>query len=140
MKKKLNFRLIKVLIFPIVSACLLGLHQAQADIVPSQGKETGDYTLNSFFVLGVNVAQWILGIVGSLTLLMFVYGGFMFLVSGGSSERVASGRKIIVAATVGLIIVFGSWLIIKYVLYMAGINFQGGFTPVTVDRSYRTTN
>jgi phosphotransferase system glucose/maltose/N-acetylglucosamine-specific IIC component len=67
-------------------------------------------------LLAVNIARWILGIVGSLSLVMFIYGGFMFLISGGSSESVQKAKKIILAAVIGLIIVFCSWLIIRFVL------------------------
>lgn len=74
----------------------------------------GDYQVNDMVGLAVITAQWILGIVGSLTLMMFVYGGIMFMISAGSSEKVAQARKIIVAAIVGLLIVFSSWMVIRF--------------------------
>jgi len=78
--------------------------------------ECGDYTVNDFVKVGLNIANWIFGIVGSLTLLMFVYGGFMFLISAGSSDKVSQAKKIITAAIVGLVIVFASYVIVKFVL------------------------
>jgi hypothetical protein len=85
----------------------------------------GNYTLDDFVVLAINVSRWILGIVGSLSLIMFIYGGFMFLISAGSSETVTKAKKVIVAAVIGLIIVFASYLIIKFVLGTLGINWNG---------------
>ncbi|MFA5023907.1 MAG: hypothetical protein WC523_03045 [Patescibacteria group bacterium] len=85
----------------------------------------GDYALNDFVVLAINASRWILGIVGSLALLMFIYGGVMFLISAGSSEKIGQARKIIVAAAVGLLIVFASFLIIKFVLASMGITWNG---------------
>jgi amino acid permease len=86
----------------------------------------GDYSLNDLIVLVVKVSRWILGIVGSLTLVMFTYGGFTFLISAGSSEKVGEARKIIAAAVVGLLIVLSSFLIIKFVLGAMGIaNWNG---------------
>jgi hypothetical protein len=85
----------------------------------------GDYSVNDFVSLAIKVANWILGIVGSLTLAMFIYGGIMFLVSAGSSEAVGRAKKIIVAAVVGLIIVFSSYLIIKFVLDSMGVSVPG---------------
>lgn len=76
--------------------------------------ECGDYEINDFIVLTINISRWILGIVGSLTLVMFVWGGVMFIISGGASDKISQAKKIIVAAIVGLIIVFSSWLIINF--------------------------
>lgn len=80
----------------------------------------GNYELNDFVELAINVSQLILGLVGSLTLIMFVYGGVMFLISGGSSDKIAQAKKIMIAAVVGLVIVFSSWLIIKFVTETLG--------------------
>jgi len=87
--------------------------------------ECGDYEVNDFMILALKISQWILGIVGTLTLVMFIYGGFMFLISAGSNEKVSQAKKIIVAAVVGLIIVFASWLIINFVFKTMGLNWQG---------------
>jgi hypothetical protein len=80
----------------------------------SSKEECGDYGINDFMVLAINVSNWILGIVGSLTLVMFIWGGVMFMISSGASDKVGQAKKIIVAAVVGLIIVFSSWLIINF--------------------------
>ncbi|MFA5155725.1 MAG: pilin [Patescibacteria group bacterium] len=86
----------------------------------------GDYAVNDFIALGINVAKWVMGIVGSLALIMFIYGGFMFLISGGSSEKVEKAKKIIIAAVIGLVIVFASYLIIKFVMQSMGLTWSGG--------------
>jgi len=79
-------------------------------------KESGSYTLDDFTILLINVAEWILGISGSLALLAFVIGGIMFLTSAGSRERVDQAKKIISGAIIGLAIVFFSYTIINFVL------------------------
>jgi len=81
-------------------------------------------------MIAVRASRWILGIVGSLALLMFVYGGFMFLISSGSSDKISKAKAIIVAAIVGLIIVFSSYLIIQFVLKTIGINWDGTKTNI----------
>lgn len=86
----------------------------------------GDYSLDDFMRLAINVSDWILGIVGSAALLMFVYGGFMFILSGGSSERVEKGKKIIIGSVIGLVLVFTSYLIIKFVAASLGIDSGWG--------------
>lgn len=51
----------------------------------------------------------ILGVVGSLALLMFVYGGITWMTSSGNQEKVKKGRDIIVWAAIGLVIVFSAY-------------------------------
>lgn len=75
----------------------------------------GDYGLNDFVQIFINCYKKILGIVGSLALLMFIYGGFMFLISSGNSEKITQAKQIIVSAVIGLIIVFTSYMIIQFI-------------------------
>lgn len=82
--------------------------------------QEGDYSLNSIVDIIIGSSQIILGIIGSITLLMFVYGGLMFLISGGSSEKVTKAKGILTAAVIGLIIVFSSYLIIKFAFQAMG--------------------
>ncbi len=90
-------------------------------LVPQGSKyNTGNYELNDFVQVGVNVTKIILGTVGSLSLLMFIYGGVMMLISAGSSERVSKAKGIIMAAVIGLIIVFVSYIIVSFVIGALG--------------------
>ncbi|MEA3248928.1 MAG: TrbC/VirB2 family protein, partial [Patescibacteria group bacterium] len=52
-------------------------------------------------------------IAGSVALLMFVYGGIMWLSSGGNKERIETGKKAVVYAVIGLAIIFGSYAILR---------------------------
>jgi len=92
------------------------LPKPSADKCPSDytGDNCGGYTLNNFVQLGVNVANWILGIVGSLALLFFIYGGLTMIISSGKSESVQKAKTILTNAIIGLIIVFTSWVIINF--------------------------
>lgn len=82
----------------------------------------GDYEINDFVFLAINVAKWILGIVGSLSLIMFIYGGLMFMISGGSSDKVSKAKQIVVASVVGLLIVFSSWMIVRFATESIGVS------------------
>lgn len=57
-----------------------------------------------------------LGISGSIALLMFVWGGMLWLTSGGSPERIKKGKDAIVWAVLGLVLIFGSYAILNFVL------------------------
>lgn len=62
------------------------------------------------------VIDAVLGIVGSLALLMFVFGGITWMTSSGSADKVKKGRDIIVWAAIGLVIVFSAYGLTRVVL------------------------
>jgi heme/copper-type cytochrome/quinol oxidase subunit 2 len=68
----------------------------------------------------------IMGIVGSLALAMFIYGGFTWMTAAGANEKVQKGKDILIWATVGLIVIFSSYALVYFVLY----NVIGGKPPV----------
>ncbi|MBD3247743.1 hypothetical protein GF382_00440 [Candidatus Falkowbacteria bacterium] len=84
------------------------------------GANAGNYSLNDFVQLAVNVANWILGIVGSLALLMFIYGGVTMIFSAGNPETVKKGKKILLNSIIGLVIVFSAYTIIQFALSALG--------------------
>mgnify|MGYP001597365639 FL=1 len=57
-----------------------------------------------------------LGIVGSVALVMFFYGGYLWLISGGSSDKIKKGKETLVWATIGLIVIFGSGILVRTVI------------------------
>ncbi len=111
---------------------------AQTSIISPDNSnyKNGDYQVNDILSVAIGVTKIILGIVGSLTLLMFIYGGFTFLISAGSSEKIAKAKGIIVAAVIGLLIVFASFIIIKFVLQALGRNdFDGNIMSIKASAS-----
>lgn len=67
-------------------------------------------------VIGGKIIQPALGIIGSLALLMFVYGGFVWLTSSGSPDKIKTGRDIFMWAAIGLIVIFSSYILLKFFL------------------------
>lgn len=75
----------------------------------------GCRNVNVLVDLLVVTANWIFGITGGAALLVFVYGGFVILTAAGG-ERVKKGKDIIVAAVIGLIIIFTAQVGLKFIL------------------------
>lgn len=67
------------------------------------------------FLIG-RVINAILGIVGSIALLMFIYGGFMWLTSSGNEQRITKGKQILTWAVIGLTIIFLSYTLVGFVI------------------------
>lgn len=134
-KKIIIFSLIIVALF---SLSTFSLAYAEGSIINpgDSGYAQGDYTLNDIITIAIGASRWVLGIVGSLALIMFIYGGFTFLISAGSSDKVGEAKKIITAAVVGLIIVFSSYLIIAFVIGSLGLGWSGeAVTPAKTSSS-----
>lgn len=66
-------------------------------------------------VLG-RIVNVFLGLSGSIALLMFVYGGFTWITSGGSAERISQGKNTIVWSIIGIAFIFLSYVILKYIV------------------------
>jgi hypothetical protein len=71
-------------------------------------------------VLIGRIIKALLGIIGSLALIMFVAGGLMWMTSAGNEKQVSAGKNTIVWAAVGLIVVFFSYVLVKFVLEAIG--------------------
>ena len=72
-------------------------------------RDYGSCTLNDVLQVFVNVSVFILGISGSLTLLFFVYGGMLWITSGGNENQVRKGKDILAGTVIGLVIIFGAY-------------------------------
>lgn len=72
--------------------------------------------LSSVERTAVNVSQIILGVTGSIALLIFVIGGIMYMTSGGSSDKVKKATTVLKTAVIGIAIILLAGLIIQTVL------------------------
>lgn len=55
-------------------------------------------------LLGIFV-NYLLSVLGMISFLMILYGGFVILTAQGSEDKVAEGRKIIVYTVLGVVII-----------------------------------
>jgi len=59
-------------------------------------------------------------------LLMFIYGGFVYLTAFGKAEQAKKGQQVIAAALVGMVIAFSAFLIVDFLV--AGLGISTYFT------------
>jgi len=64
----------------------------------------------------IRIIQWVLGFLGLVAVIMILIGGFQWMTAGGNEEKVASAKKIISAAVIGLIVVLLAWAIVTFVV------------------------
>ena len=66
-------------------------------------------------IIGMAI-KGVLGIVGALAMFAFVQGGFQWMTSAGSPEKIKAGRDAMMWSVIGLIATFASYSILKFML------------------------
>ena len=72
----------------------------------------GDTTIQQ--VIG-KIIRVLLGVVGSVALGMFLFGGIMILTAAGNPERVQKGTKVLVWSALGVIVILTSYALIDFI-------------------------
>lgn len=62
----------------------------------------------------------ILGIVGSLALVMFIFGGIIWMTSSGSADKIKKGRDILIWSIIGLVVIFSAYALVRFVIQGVG--------------------
>ena len=112
----------------------------RAVLVPCGGCEKVDETtgeclakqppcqLCHIFVLFQNIINFLLfpppaggGVVPVIAILMIAIGGAMFMFSAGNPSTLAQGKTILKYTAIGLIIIYGAWLIVGMIFSIIGV-------------------
>jgi len=103
-------------------ALLAGQPQMPPDFDEAAGFETPPVELTNPLpvddlpsLIGM-IIRAVLGLVGSVALLVFVYGGLVWLVSQGNPALIRQGQQTLAWATVGLAVVFMAYALVRFVL------------------------
>ncbi|MEI7741343.1 MAG: Ig-like domain-containing protein [bacterium] len=91
-----------------------------------------------------NIINIALGFIGVLVLVYMLYGGFLWMTSGGEDKKVTKAKQTIVNALIGLVIVLASWGITTFIIGMlvgatGGGGGGGGSTPGQVVPTFSDT-
>ncbi|MBI4652931.1 hypothetical protein HY750_01630 [Candidatus Kuenenbacteria bacterium] len=70
--------------------------------------------------LATRIIKVVLDFVGVITLGMFIFGGLVWMTSGGSEEKVKKGKGILIWATLGLIVILMSYVILTWFVNSIG--------------------
>ncbi len=75
-----------------------------------------------FFVMFDGIVDFVLKLVIVIAVLMLTIGGFMFLFAGGDPGILAKAKSILTSVAIGLVIIFGAYLIIGTILQVIGLS------------------
>lgn len=71
-------------------------------------------TDNPLVIVGY-IIRTMLGVLGAAALLMFVYGGLIWMFSGGNEEKVKKGKQIFLWAVLGMAIILSSYSLLSFI-------------------------
>lgn len=116
-KNKLNIKIILFFLVFIISLIFFGGFALAADEC-QPGELCDPLGLQEEGLLGiwVRIARLMIGFTGVLAFVIFVYGGFTWITSGGNPERVKKGQQMLIWAIVGIAVVFSSYIILRLVI------------------------
>lgn len=66
--------------------------------------------------LFLGIIRFFLAGVAVVSTVMFIWGGYLFLTSGGNAEQVKKGKDVLLWSSIGIIVIIGSWVLIQYLL------------------------
>lgn len=73
-------------------------------------------TGTTVYTLVGRIISVVLGLVGTIALVMFIYGGIIWMTSAGSKDKVKKGKDAIVWSVIGMAVIFASYGLTKFLL------------------------
>ncbi len=137
--KKSKFLLyILVVVLIVVSFCFIKVSPVLAqvqkqDLLSNQFVKNTNLATTDIRVLIARIIRGFLGLLGVIALSLIVYAGFLWMTSGGDTNKIDNAKKILINAVIGLLIILSSFAITEFVFrVLLGIGSQkGGGISVT---------
>ncbi|MFZ2979173.1 MAG: Ig-like domain-containing protein [Candidatus Magasanikiibacteriota bacterium] len=73
-------------------------------------------------LVAVKIIRAVLGLLGIIVLGLVLYAGYTIMTSGGNEEKVQQGKKILINAVIGLIIIMSAFAIVQFIINMLSGN------------------
>jgi len=99
---------------PVHAQTLINPGDVPAGVAAATGNQ------GSLRPLILTILQFFLGFLGLLAVIMIIYGGVLYVSAAGAQEKIDKGKKIIMYAIVGIVIILLSFAIVNTVLGGAG--------------------
>ena len=94
--------------------CLYGSDKSAGTLVEKE-KFNPNISSSTIRSDSVRLIQYVLSFLAIIAIAMIIYGGLIWIMSSGSDDKVTKARKIIIAATIGLLIVSSAWIGISFI-------------------------
>lgn len=79
-------------------------------------------------VLIINI---VLGFLALIAVILIIYAGIAYMISGGNAEKMKRARDILLATVIGLLIIAIAWAVTVYVINTLNVATSSIYTPPT---------
>lgn len=100
--------------FPTIIALVFPKVSFAQTLLPSCATGAGDCDTCEMLTLFTNLAELITVWISGVALITFVFGGLMWLTSGGNAERVERGKQVLIGTVIGVGLVLGGYTIVNF--------------------------
>lgn len=116
--KKIMFSLLVVLLAGIFLFWTKNVSVAQTvpDLGLSQVSSTLGLPDTDIRITIARIVRIALGLLGIVALCLMIYAGFVWMTAAGNEDRIAEAKKILINATIGLIIILSAYAIVSFVM------------------------
>lgn len=76
----------------------------------------GECTLTDALAVFIYIADLILKYVGVVALLMLIFGGILWMTSGGNESQIKKGKDVIKYTFLGIVIIFTAWIVVNFMI------------------------
>jgi len=125
MKKSIKIMLAGLLVVPILalgvtvstpiapSVSAVGSIQDGADAAKGEGQSDSLFGNDGIFRVITNAALYV---IGAVSVLMLIYGGIRYTISGGDTAAVTNAKNTILYAVIGIVVALLAYAIVNFVL------------------------
>jgi hypothetical protein len=122
MEKKKNLFKNSLILLALLSFFFSLPEMVQAQLVPCGGEGQPECEFCHLFVLFDNIVKFVLrSLVPPIAALMLVIGGGMFFAAAGDPSKVGKAKSVITSVAIGLVIVYGAYLLINLFFWAIGV-------------------
>ncbi|MBD3331152.1 PKD domain-containing protein [Candidatus Peregrinibacteria bacterium] len=97
-------------------------YQGELAALEAEGYEPALTTSSDLREFIITIVNYALSFLGLVAVLFVIYGGVLYVTSAGEEEKTTQGKKVILYAAIGLLIVLGSFAFVNTVIGAAGGN------------------
>jgi len=126
-----NLKLFLVTAFFLVASFFAGSFALAQTSIPASLGGTFGLGTQDLYGTAIKIVNVFLGFLGVISISVIAYGGFIWMTSGGSFEKVNKAKKILISAVIGLAIILLSFTIIQFIV--SSMNSGGGGGGPTCD-------
>ncbi len=108
-----NMKIWRKIFFAIIACFSLSLNPVYAQTEVGENLLLGN---TSPVDIAISIVNWALGLLALAAVIIILYGGFIWLTSGGNEEKIDKAKKILRNGLIGLVIILVSWGVTSYLI------------------------